>query len=98
MEFLGNIFTNYQYKTIDIQKTTQVTVYYFTKTGGFQMRFKTILDSDIGLPNSSPFTDWKEARRFAVLLPFTFSVNNMRKEVVIVEGKRGFGNPNPFKF
>ncbi len=98
MEFLGNIFTNYQYKTIDIQKTTQSdSVLFQSKSGGFQMRFETTLESDIGLPTSSPFTDWKEARRFAGPLPFTFSVNNMRKEVVIVEGKREIWQPKPIQ-
>ncbi|MDI9867886.1 DUF2071 domain-containing protein [Flectobacillus roseus] len=98
MEFLGNIFTTYKYETIDIQKTIQSDcVLFHSKSGGFQICFKTTLDSDIGLPTSSPFTDWKEARRFAGPLPFTFSVNNMRKEVVIVEAKREFWQPKPIQ-
>lgn len=98
MEFLGNIFTNYQYKTIDIQKSIHTnSILFLSKSGGFDIRLKTDVESDIELPTNSPFANWQEARRFAGPLPFTFSVDNMRKEVVIVEGKREFWQPRPIE-
>lgn len=98
MEFLGNIFTNYKYKTIDIQKTTKTNCVLFqSETGRFNMRFKTNVESDIRLPQNSPFVDWKEARRFAGPLPFTFSVDDVNQEVIIVEGKRAFWQPKPIQ-
>jgi hypothetical protein len=97
MEFLGNIFTNYKYKTIDIQKTTQTnSILFQSKSGRFQIRFMTILIQILGYP-SSPFADWKEARRFAGPLPFTFSVDDVNREVIIVEGKRSFWQPKPIQ-
>jgi len=40
------------------------------------------------LPPGSPFKDWKEARRFAGPLPFTFTYNREKAEVLIIEGVR----------
>jgi hypothetical protein len=49
------------------------------------------------LPEHSPFADWKEARRFAGPLPFTFTYNKETKEVLIIEGVRQNWTPNPVK-
>ena len=50
---------------------------------------------DVNLPAGSPFKDWKEARRFAGPLPFTFTYNNKTKEVLIIEGVRENWTPQP---
>ena len=42
----------------------------------------------MALPPNSPFSDWKEARRFAGSLPFTFSYNPTTRNVLIIEGVR----------
>jgi hypothetical protein len=49
------------------------------------------------LPEHSPFADWKEARRFAGPLPFTFTYNKDTKEVLFIEGVRQNWTPNPVK-
>jgi hypothetical protein len=49
------------------------------------------------LPEHSPFADWKEARRFAGPLPFTFTYNKATKEVLIIEGVRQNWTPKPVK-
>ena len=49
------------------------------------------------MPEHSPFVDWKEARRFAGPLPFTFTYNKETKEVLIIEGVRQNWTPNPVK-
>jgi hypothetical protein len=49
------------------------------------------------LPESSPFADWKEARKYAGPLPHTFIYNNSKKEVLIIEGVRHNWKPNPVK-
>jgi hypothetical protein len=49
------------------------------------------------LPEHSPFSDWKEARRFAGPLPFTFTYNKETKEVLIIEGVRQKWIPSPVK-
>lgn len=97
MEFFGNIFTHYNYTTTDITQTQN----------GNEREIKSIksdfsvkienTDEEIGLPENSPFADWKEARRFAGPLPFTFTYNADTKEVLIIEGVRQNWTPKPVK-
>lgn len=54
-------------------------------------------DGEIALPNAFPFKDWKEARRFAGPLPFTFTYDSPKKEVLIIEGVREEWTPKPVK-
>jgi hypothetical protein len=54
-------------------------------------------DEEILLPINSPFENWKEARRFAGPLPFTFSYNSETSEVLIIEGVRQNWTPIPLK-
>lgn len=97
MAFFGNIFTHYNYTTTDIS---------FAKKGDqLSIRSeKSALDvavnsanQDIKLPINSPFSDWKEARRFAGPLPFTFTYNEEKKEVLIIEGVRQNWKPQPLE-
>lgn len=88
MAFLGNIFTHYNYQKTDIA---------FQRQNGFitveslkSNVFVKVKESrgEIALPEHSPFRDWKEARRFAGPLPFTFTYDADKKEVLIIEGVR----------
>jgi len=102
MEFFGNIFTHYHYSTTDIvvESNGEMTSYNSHKSG-----FQVVVggntnngnDSEIPLPTSSPFVDWKEARRFAGPLPFTFTYDRVKKEVLIIEGVRENWKPEPVK-
>ena len=56
---------------------------------------KIIDNTTIKLPSNSPFKDWKQARRFAGPLPFTFSYNAENQNVTIVEGVREDWTPAP---
>lgn len=97
MEFMGNIFTHYNYSTTDINQIENLKN---KEISSMKSNFKIILDKtekDISLPENSPFADWKEARRFAGPLPFTFTYNNIDREVLIIEGVRQNWNPNPVK-
>jgi len=95
MSFFGNIFTHYNYTTTDIN--------YLEKDKGFHIYSKkSNLDVSINneeinieLPENSPFDNWKEARRFAGPLPFTFTYNEEKKEVLIIEGVRQNWKPQP---
>lgn len=98
MEFLGNIFTRYKYGTIDIRQTTnngstQIT----SRKADFSIRIDDAGSEDISLPPGSPFVDWKEARRYAGPLPFTFSYNPKTKKVLIIEGVRENWKPTPVR-
>lgn len=97
MEFMGNIFTHYNYTTTDInQSETNGT----KELSSIKSNFKLKLDKaeqEVSLPENSPFADWKEARRYAGPLPFTFTYNKETKEVLIIEGVRQNWTPSPVK-
>jgi uncharacterized protein YqjF (DUF2071 family) len=97
MEFMGNIFTHYNYTTTDIQQIEQEKT---KEISSIKSNFKLTLDKseeDVSLPEHSPFADWKEARRYAGPLPFTFTYNKETKEVLIIEGVRQNWTPSPVK-
>lgn len=97
MEFFGNIFTHYNYTTTDIKQIEQNNTIEISSS---KSKFTVTLDKSkepISLPEQSPFADWKEARRFAGPLPFTFTFNKETNEVLIIEGVRQNWTPNPIK-
>ena len=94
MKILGNIFTHYNYATIDIQKVKSNDAQIISSNkSGLEVTYKNGVD--ISLPKGSPFENWKEARRFAGPLPFTFSYNESTREVLIIEGVRSNWKPTP---
>ena len=97
MAFMGNIFTHYNYTTTDILQKEQINS---KEISSANSKFKITIDTTeeaISLPENSPFNDWKEARRFAGPLPFTFTYNDATKEVLIIEGVRQNWTPVPVK-
>jgi hypothetical protein len=97
MEFLGNLFTHYNYTTTDIyplvvKSHTRI----FSKKSQFEIDF-TSQENEPILPKNSPFSSWKEARQFAGPLPNTFSVNEEKNEILIIEGIRKNWIPKPIK-
>lgn len=97
MEFLGNLFTTYSYTTTDIAQVNRENGFQiFSKQSNFEVVFENTM-ADVPLPVSSPFCTWKEARRFAGPLPFTFSYNQAKSEVLIIEGIRSNWTPEPLR-
>jgi hypothetical protein len=95
MELLGNIFTHYNYTTTDIGEIVQGNIKEIkSNQSNFKIRVELGRD-EIALPENSPFKEWKEARRFAGPLPFTFTYNTNTKEVLIIEGVRQNWTPTP---
>ncbi len=98
MEFFGNIFSHYNYTTTDIRQSIENgTIVIASKKSDFELLIDNSTGENIPLPFNSPFTDWKEARRFAGPLPFTFTYNAMNKEVLTIEGVREDWKPMPVK-
>jgi len=98
MELLGNIFTKYSYSTTDIVTENNDDGLYRVKS--IQSDLDIVVntkEAEVQLPHSSPFKDWKEARRFAGPLPYTFSYDDVTKEVLIIEGVRQNWTPHPVK-
>ncbi len=96
MEFFGNMFTHYNYTTTDISKTTKEGL---TRIESKKSKFYLEYDNKEGaaLPKSSPFPEWKIARRYAGPLPFTFTFNEDKNEVLIIEGVRSNWTPKPIE-
>jgi uncharacterized protein YqjF (DUF2071 family) len=95
MEFFGNIFTHYNYTTTDIQQGISSDVKTITSS---KSNFKVELSQnafDVPLPDQSPFSDWKEARRYAGPLPHTFTYNKEEDSILIIEGVRKNWTPEP---
>ncbi|GAO42509.1 DUF2071 domain-containing protein [Flavihumibacter petaseus] len=96
MEFFGNIFTHYQYSTTDIsQKIKNGLMTVQSSRSGFNVAVELPGAELPGLPQESPFPDWKTARRYAGPLPFTFTYNPANRSVLIIEGVRQQWNPEP---
>ncbi|GAA3616647.1 DUF2071 domain-containing protein [Flavivirga amylovorans] len=94
MALMGNIFTHYNYTTTDINKSEKNEI--TSIKSKLKIRINTS-ENTINLPVQSPFSNWKEARRFAGPLPFTFTYNKTTKEVLIIEGVRQNWKPKPIK-
>lgn len=95
MTFLGNLFTYYNYTTTDISQLSYDNFYEVSsKHSDFFAKIKTT-DTTPQLPLASPFSDWKSARRFAGPLPFTFTFDALKNEVLIIEGVREDWTPKP---
>ncbi|MBL7910005.1 MAG: DUF2071 domain-containing protein [Bacteroidia bacterium] len=88
MSFFGNMFTHYNYTTTDITLTKKENITRIvSKRSALDVEVNAEKE-EVALPQHSPFNDWKEARRFAGPLPFTFTYNIATKEVLIIEGVR----------
>ncbi|MBP0903457.1 DUF2071 domain-containing protein [Mariniflexile gromovii] len=96
MTVMGNIFTHYNYKTTDINKIIEAdTIEIISNRSNFRIKIDNNENQNIPLPKFSPFENWKEARRFAGPLPFTFTYNKTKKEVLIIQGVRQNWKPTP---
>ena len=97
MEFFGNIFTHYNYATTDITLTeNQQQLQIVSQKSGLNVVVEIPIE-EVPLPENSPFKNWKEARKFAGPLPFTFTYTSETQEVLIIEGVRTAWKPQPVK-
>lgn len=97
MEFFGNIFTHYNYTTTDIKKITEgnfSTIY--SEKSKFRIEIEQT-EREINVPYGSPFSDWRDARKFAGPLPHTFTYNKKDNSILIIEGVRQNWKPEPVK-
>lgn len=93
MALMGNIFTHYNYTSTDIICNDEEVSSVKSK---IKIKFD-LTENEVGLPTESPFSNWKEARRFAGPLPFTFTYNKNTQEVLIIQGVRENWKPSPIK-
>ncbi len=97
MEYLGNVFTHYAYTTTYIMQQQRGDELQINSIkSGFNIQLNVGKES-VKLPAGSPFADWKEARKFAGPLPFTFTYDKQTKKVLIIEGVRENWVPKPIE-
>ncbi len=97
MTLTGNIFTQYRYHTIDIdwQKSADGSQK-ITSNEGLEVHTKPT-SPEPSLPPESPFPDWRQARRFAGPMPFTFTHDAKTQKMISVEGVRKKWTPSPIE-
>jgi len=98
MQVLGNLFTRYRYARTDVRmldKGSNTTVR--SDLTGLSVTVDRQEDESLTLPTGSPFDSWKDARKFAGPLPFTFSVEHVPRRIVVIEGVRQNWSPRPVR-
>jgi len=99
MQLFGNLLTHYRYEhsRFKVQRTEQkYEVKVTTPDGRADLYVEAnISDQTVALPDGSPFSDFKEARKFAGPLPFTFDYERQTHSIIRVEGVRQRWNPRP---
>jgi len=91
---LGRLFTPYAYHHADLNwRSGDQAAVVEDRRGGFRMAVR--FGAEAALPEGSPFRDWREARRFAGPMPFTFSHDAARRRVIVIEGRRSHWQPRP---
>lgn len=95
MRRLGAVFTQYRYQLVDIDwQKGDAGEHRVHSDRGLKVEVSRPA-GDIVLPDDSLFADWRAARRFAGPMPFTFSFDAERGQVIIVEGMRSDWKPQP---
>jgi uncharacterized protein YqjF (DUF2071 family) len=97
MVFAGNMMTRYNYRHVGVtvQERGDAVHVRTTRDGATQLDISLDLaHADAAPPTGSPFADWREARRFAGPMPFTFSPDGADR-MVVIEGSRQHWEPRP---
>ncbi|MGY6648542.1 DUF2071 domain-containing protein [Wenyingzhuangia sp. IMCC45574] len=95
MQFLGNIFTHFNYATTDINtKTNETSTIISSKKSDFKIEYLNQV-KETQLPIQSPFRTWREARKFAGPMQYTFSYSKKSNKVIIVKAIRKNWKPQP---
>jgi hypothetical protein len=98
MAVLGNWFTRYRYVRSDLRAaTTGSRLEVGAPDTGFNVRVEMGSEAGASIPAGSPFATWQEARRFCGPMPFTFSWDEGKRSVAIVEGVRSNWQPQPVR-
>ncbi len=99
MQVFGNLLTHYSYdrSRCNIQRTNGTYgVEVCTPKGDADLHVEADISHDcVSLPPGSPFANFREARKFAGPLPFTFDYEKETHSIIRVEGVRQQWNPRP---
>lgn len=96
MVLLGNLFTGYAYHQVRVferRTECELEIRVESRDGQTDLALRAGTE-DPALPETTPFKDWREARKWCGPLPFTFSPRQDGK-MVVVQGVRGEWQPKP---
>ena len=98
MVMLGNLMTGYNYRHVNLRiseagNDTRVETSLVDGRKTLDLTFDDLTEN-AGLPEGSPFADWRTARRFAGPMPYTFSPE-ADGSFVVIEGSRADWSPRP---
>jgi hypothetical protein len=96
----GNMLTHYHYKLCAStlrREGDSLAVDVRTPRGEADVSLLAELSPNAPLPDGSPFRDWKEARRFAGPLPYTFDYERQTHSIVCIKGVREHWEPAPVR-
>jgi hypothetical protein len=98
MVVAGNLLTHYNYHRCRVHITgcadrRRIAVQTIDRSGDLDL--SVMPSSDPPLPPGSPFESWKEARRFAGPLPFTFDYEAETHAIIAIEATRHNWRPAP---
>jgi hypothetical protein len=95
----GNLLTHYQYNLSRIEVREQPDrLHWKVQTIGHSADLEVSVDLTSTPPHpppDSPFDNWREARRFAGPLPYTFDYEPETHSIIRIEGVRRNWNPRP---
>ena len=95
----GNLLTHYQYRLADIRVDHQPSCLRWriaTPDHSADLDITADLSSHPEHPpQGSPFPDWREARRFAGPLPYTFDYEEETNSIIRIQGVRRSWTPRP---
>ena len=97
MVFLGNLMTHYAYHRVKVAEArvgSLLSLEVESDDGETDLSVTVDLDRQ-ELPESTIFPDFREARKFAGPLPFTFSYEEQTQKMVVVKGLRQDWKPKP---
>jgi hypothetical protein len=99
MQWFGNLLTHYRYQRSHwlVERTKQkYEIQVTTPDGRADLKIEADLSkAPAALPPGSPFRDFREARKFAGPLPFTFDYESQTHSIIRVQGIRQNWNPRP---
>lgn len=93
MTLLGNLCTHYGYTRVPVRIEREPRLRVVTPSLDVMVHRPT----EPRLPEGSPFEDWRQARRYAGPLPFTFDYERETHSILLVEGVRQNWNPLPIE-
>ncbi len=92
MSVMGNLLTHYNYQIAQVElerNTRSLQLHITTPDGSGDIQLNANLDTTDGfIPDGSPFSNEKDARRFTGPMPYTFDYERETNSIIRIQGVR----------